>query len=304
MLATNTFQEEEKDFQKKKTIWASLSTALVVGSVLLILILIVIRTPIPPFPEEPGGVSVNFGVDISGEGDIQPMSENPSQQESAPAAAASSNNAPQQEDLLTQENSDAEVVVPKVEDKPKPKTNPNAEYKPNTRPNTNPTNNTKPSTATNNAPPQPKANDDALFKPGAPGANNNSKGDGNKGGPGDQGDPNGDPNSHNYEGGPGDGGGPGGPGGGGGGGFSLKGRSKVALPTADYCNERGKAIIDIKVDRNGSVVSASYHRSGSTVINQCSINNAIAAAKRAKFNRDDKAEEFQFGTITYIFTVK
>ncbi len=302
-MFASTFEEQDRAGRKKKTATAIAVTLLLHGAIILFLLLYVIHTPIPPFPDMGEGVEVNFGFDETGSGDVQALSPNPGPMESSSDASASNAlPAAQDENLLAQENGEEDVVVPDKKEPTVKKTDPNSQFKPNNKP-TNANNNINKTTNNENPNPQPTSDPNALFHKGAYGPKNGSNGDGNTGGPGDQGDPNGNPNSKNYEGDPGNGNTPG-PGGLGNGGFSLKGRKSVALPAPDYCNEQGKVIIDIKVDKSGKVVKASYHRAGSTVINQCSINNAIAAAERAKFNSDNAADEFQFGTITYIYKVK
>ena len=194
-----------------------------------------------------------------------------------------------------------EVVTQDVEEAPVIENS--KSEKPNTKPenkNTNPeTSNHKSETP---APVEPKADDNALFHKGAHGNPNNSKGDGTGNKPGDQGKPNGDPNSKSYLDGEGKGTGLGK--GDLHGGVSLRGRKSASLPPPKFCSEKGNVIIDITVDRNGNVVDAKYHRDGSTITDNCSIENAKRAAKLSKFNADANADEFQYGSINYVFTVQ
>ncbi len=139
---------------------------------------------------------------------------------------------------------------------------------------------------------EPEINKNALFT----GRRNQSSGTGSQGvstGTGDQGRPNGTPNSNNYTG-----------NGGGNGNFSLAGRSSVALPRPDYkSNDQGTVVVQIWVDRNGNVTRAEYQPKGSNTSNGYLVSQAIAAAKRARFNADPAAPEEQKGTITYIFKI-
>ena len=80
----------------------------------------------------------------------------------------------------------------------------------------------------------------------------------------------------------------------------MKGRKKIALPNPTACNSRGTVVIAIKVDRNGKVVEAKFRLQGSTVSDECNVQNALQAARLATFNVDENAEEIQVGTITYI----
>ena len=139
---------------------------------------------------------------------------------------------------------------------------------------------------------EPEINKNALFT----GRRNQSSGTGSQGqstGSGDQGKENGTPNSNNYTG-----------NGGGNGNFSLAGRSKVALPEPEYSsNDQGTVVVQIWVDRSGKVTRAEYQPKGSNTSNGYLVNQAITAAKRARFNADPAAPEEQKGTITYIFKI-
>ncbi len=139
---------------------------------------------------------------------------------------------------------------------------------------------------------EPEINKNALF----PGRRNQQSGNGSQGvtsGTGDQGKPNGNPNSNNYTG-----------NGGGNGSFSLAGRSNVTLPRPDYSsNNQGTVVINIWVDREGKVTRAEYQPKGSNTTNGYLVNQARAAALRARFNADPSAPEEQRGTITYIFKI-
>jgi hypothetical protein len=149
------------------------------------------------------------------------------------------------------------------------------------------------------APPHPKA----VYKGGTgTGGNdqdafNKSQNEGVAGGQGDQGKPNGDPNSKSYT-------------GNGGTGHSgaaivrgLQGRS-FTLPSfqGDF-NENAKVAVDLKVDRNGHVVGASYQPRGSTVSDGSSFaDRAIELAHELKFNTGNVDE--QTGTIVFSFKVR
>jgi len=274
------------------------------GLIFLFLLLMILHTPMPPFEDNAGGMTVNFGTDDVGTGDEQPFTYNPAPVESSPSAASKSSPAESAaEDVISQENEETEVVVPKPAEKPKPKVDKNAIFKPTPKPTNVKETTPKNTTTITNTTPAPKADPNAMFKKGAYGQPNNSKGDGEGGGQGDQGKPTGDPNSRNYL---GDGSGNGsGPGTGDlNGGYSLKGRKKVTIPSPQACSSRGKVVIAIKVDRSGRVVDAKFRRFESTVFDECNVNNAMQAARRATFNPDANAQETQEGTITYINKVQ
>jgi hypothetical protein len=150
------------------------------------------------------------------------------------------------------------------------------------------------------APPKPKA----VFK-GAAGtgtggneADSYKKGgsEGIAGGQGDQGRPGGDPNSKNYE----------GNGGKGNSGVSisrgLQGRSISRLPSfEDEFNENAKIAVNIRIDEDGKVTSATYEPRGSTTSDASLKSIAIRKALQIKFNAG--AEEAS-GTILFNFKLR
>ncbi len=81
----------------------------------------------------------------------------------------------------------------------------------------------------------------------------------------------------------------------------LKDRSVVGqLPLPAYnANAAGKVIIDITVDEDGKVKSATYRSQGSTTNNSSLVSAAQEAALKARFTPSDNF--IQGGTITYIF---
>lgn len=123
--------------------------------------------------------------------------------------------------------------------------------------------------------------------------NGGNTGEGTTGQPGNQGSLNGDINSTNRL----------GNGGGNGINFSLAGRSfgSTPPPPEDKGKEDGKVVVEIRVDRNGNVVSASPGKKGSNITDQAVLKACKEAALKAKFNSDPNAPEIQTGTITYVF---
>lgn len=301
MFATD-FESENRSFKARKNSIAVVVTIAIHALIILFLIFTILHTPNPPYEDNGGGMAVNFGTDEVGMGDEQPFTYTPGESQTAPPPVQQNQpEASSQEDLLSQETEESEVEAPKVEPSKK-KVNNDAILKPSTKPNNTPVTTPTKNKPVEDAPPAQQADPNALFgKKGAPGANKNgSDGTGNR--PGDQGDPNGDPNSRNYEGGPGTGDGPGS--GGNGNGFSLRGRSKVSLPAPQQCTGQGKVVVDIKVNRDGYVTDAKVRMLGTTSVDACTKNNALIAAKKAKFNPDPNAPEEQAGTITYIYKVQ
>ena len=116
---------------------------------------------------------------------------------------------------------------------------------------------------------------------------------------GNQGVPTGDPNSNNYgQGVSGSGNQGSGPS------FSLAGRSASSLPKPKYPgDDQGVVVVKITVDKNGNVTSAEPGTRGTTIMSQKFWEEAKQAALKAKFNRDDNAQAYQQGTITYRFVL-
>lgn len=83
--------------------------------------------------------------------------------------------------------------------------------------------------------------------------------------------------------------------------YNVGGRTAVYFPIPAYrCEGGGKAVVQIMVNRNGNVVSASIDKPASTN-NTCILDMALQFAKMARFNTDAQAPERQPGTISYIF---
>lgn len=139
---------------------------------------------------------------------------------------------------------------------------------------------------------EPEINKNALF----PGKRNQNNGGGSQGvtqGSGNQGKADGNPNSNNYSG-----------RGGSNGNYSLAGRSAVSLPKPEYnSNQQGKIVVRIWVDQQGRVTRVEAPYKESTITTGTLVEQAKAAARRARFNASTNAPEEQIGTITYIFKI-
>ena len=82
--------------------------------------------------------------------------------------------------------------------------------------------------------------------------------------------------------------------------YWLPGRRDVLLYMPAYqCEGGGEVTVNITVNRNGKVVSASMKESSTN--SSCINDMAILAARNSRFNVDDTGSEKQSGTITYIF---
>jgi outer membrane biosynthesis protein TonB len=117
------------------------------------------------------------------------------------------------------------------------------------------------------------------------------KGKGNTDKAGNQGDPKGDPDAKNLEGistGSGNVGG------------GLSGRGVQYKPTIqDKFQRTGTVVVNVCVDRNGNVVSATFTQRGST-INDSELNR-IAETNAMKFKFSSSSIDQQCGTITFNF---
>lgn len=119
-------------------------------------------------------------------------------------------------------------------------------------------------------------------------------GEGNDNTPGDKGQPNGDPYAASYFGTPGSGSG--------GIGYGLGGRKMISRnPVTQECNEYGRVVVEIHVDRNGNVLSAVPGVKGSTNTAKCLLDPAAQTARSYKFNPDPKAPARQIGFVVVNF---
>jgi len=114
------------------------------------------------------------------------------------------------------------------------------------------------------------------------------------GGEGNQGVETGSPGSRNY--GPGGGVGDGAPS------YRLGDRRVQSLPRPRYDYQiDGVVVVEISVDRKGTVTKAVAGVKGSTTLDENLLREARDAAMKAKFDSNDTAPLLQKGTITYIF---
>lgn len=289
---------------KSKNIKAAGITIGVHALLLVALLMVSLNVP-PPLPDQDMGIEVNLGTSDDGMGDEQPLNPNPpaaaqpvpSTPQPAPAAPADNGNS---QELATSDEADApEVVKQPVKPKNvKPKEiaktlEPKPEKAPKPKAVAPPT----------PAPPAPQPKPKAVFTGGTGNAansgngadgSNNSQGEGNTGRPGDRGVIGGSPNGGAYTGTPGAGRGASD--------FRLNGRNLVGRPSVEWDgNETGYVAINIKVDRNGNVVSATHSLKGSNISNAAAIRIAREAAMRIKYNASQEAPEEQFGTIRFYF---
>lgn len=131
---------------------------------------------------------------------------------------------------------------------------------------------------------------------GSSGQSNNSStstGQGATYGQGNQGSPTGTPGANTY-----------GPGGGEGITYNLSGRSALSLPKPTYPGqEEGTVVVQVTVDKSGTVTKAEPGVKGSTSLDAGLLNAAKKAALSTRFNENKNAPAFQTGTITYRFVL-
>ncbi|UGS20714.1 energy transducer TonB [Flavobacterium cyclinae] len=229
-------------------------------------------------PPPENGIAVNFGTTDTGSGDVQPTEPVQSALDQAKTEPT-----PSDEDNVLTQDDDAPVTMPKTE-KPKPQTKP-IEPKP-----VKPTE-TKPTKPTNNA------LNSIIKGPKQDGKIQAGHGPDNEGG--DKGNPNGSLYANSFYGnGSGDGIGTGKGTGWGLTGRKLSGNSKKIQD----CNESGKVVVKIWVNRQGNVIKAERTQ-GTTNTNPCLVNPALETAKTFKWQPDADAPETQIGFVVVNFQV-
>jgi periplasmic protein TonB len=235
--------------------------------VLLIFIFFGLKVPVPlPYQS----IMINFGTSDQGSGKIQPEEV---QQVNAPPTNVNnpqpekSNPVKTNSEVLTQDNTEAISVENKKVKQKDPELEPVKE-------------------------PEKKVNEKALF-PGKSNTSKNSSSEGETGQPGDQGDPSGSKNATSHVGTPT----------GGGDSYSLDNRKVLYKVKPNYdCQEQGKVVVTIKVDKNGNVIQATPGTRGTTNTAACLMSRAEEAALKTKWEPNPNAtQEFQQGTITYNF---
>lgn len=281
------------DFERQKNIRAAALTAAITGAVLLLIILIKLTTPPKVEPVVDDFVEIqlpNLGSSDVGSGTDQPLLPgDPAQAQqtaySPPQPSHASDEAVKDITNDDEKSNDAPPLTKPAVSKPDA-------TKINTETKVVKTNNTTPAPPAI-VPPRPKAtlgktiggngnggNGADTYKPGT--------GEGQGGGPGDQGVHGGDPNGKSYTGTP-----------------RNMGVRVISIPSQSFeddFKESGKIVLDIVVNENGKLVSASYQISGST-LPKSSKQYAIAL-RRANDIRYEKYEGGFKQRLTMNFSVK
>lgn len=85
-------------------------------------------------------------------------------------------------------------------------------------------------------------------------------------------------------------------------GTGLNGRKIIKKPSPEYnCNEQGKVVVEITVDKNGNVINAIAGVDGTTNKSACLLNASKIAALRTKWQPNNNAPDKQIGKIEYNF---
>jgi TonB family protein len=253
-----------------------------IGTILFHLILLALflfygLTHQVPIPET--GLTVNFGTSEMGSGDNQPVADTPDKEpqpepETEVVPPVESDPVEANQDVTTQDVEDA-IEVPKEKTKEEIEAEKAAQEE-----------------AIKKAKQEEQrkkiaALADKMNNPDNAGGG----GDGPDDVPGDKGQTDGGPDGA-YKG-----------GGQGNGNYSLGGRAALTKPKPAYdCQEEGKVVVDIKVDRDGKVVYASVGK-GTTNTVECLTQRAIQAAYKTKWQPKNGAPIEQRGKIIYDFQI-
>ncbi len=296
----NALTMMDQQFETKKNWKATTYTGVVIGA--LLLFFIVWRWPLQTFatPIIEEGIEVNLGNSEQGLGEDQPFLPGKPASSDAKAYTPPKAEPAKEEDVKDIATDDKHEDAPEIKKPTVVKPNPEATKVPEREVvKVKPVKNTQPEAPP--APQEPKKK--ALMKEvkgtgtGGNEADNFKKGgnEGIAGGKGDQGKPGGDPDSKNYTG-----------GGKGNSGVSvskgLQGRNIVRTPSfEDDFNENATVAMDIRVDANGTVISAEYQLRGSNTSDPGLKAIAKRKAMQVKFNSGSGESS---GTIVFNFKLK
>ncbi len=119
-------------------------------------------------------------------------------------------------------------------------------------------------------------------------------GEGNDDQAGDKGQIDGNPYANSYYGDPGTGGG--------GGGYGLRGRRKLSNSKVQQnCNQEGRVVVEIVVDKSGKVIKATPGVRGTTNTHPCLMEPAKRTALSYRWNNDGNAPSRQTGFVVVNF---
>lgn len=257
-----------KDKDKRR----GLIGTLLVHILLLIVFALYGLTYMEPRPEQ--GMLINFGTSDVGSGDVQPdtpgEAENQEVQETEVSEPIETTPVQAEQEVLTQNNTEA-ISVPKEKSQEEIEAERKAEEERKKQEEY-----------------QNKLKN--IWNKSQSGGG--SEGDDNQAG--DKGQLDGEKSGGAYSGTPG--------GGGGGGDYQLAGRNALSKVKPKYdCQEIGKIVVRVRVNRLGETTSADVVLRESTNSADCLTSRAKAAALKTKWEPKPDAPETQIGTITYNF---
>jgi hypothetical protein len=291
----------ETEFEAKKNMQAGTITLVILALLFLVLFLVGWTTPsmLQPVPEE--GIEVNLGNSDAGLGNDQPfLPGKPAPQEEkqqyTPPKAVQTQKEDVKDPLSNDKDEDApEIKKPKIV---KPEATKIAEKE---EPKKVMPKKEEVATPPAPAPRKPAAVMGKITDKGTGGneADSYKKGgsEGIAGGKGDQGRPGGNPDSKNYTG-----------GGHGNSGVSIS-RGLQGRRFTNVYNYQGdfdtneKVAVDIRIDKNGNVLSASYQPRGSTTSSSSYKDKAIEIVKKSKLNASPNGDDEQTGTVIINFRI-
>ncbi len=255
-------------------------------------------------PPEESGIAVNFGTSNTGSGEVE-TKKNP-KPVTAPKQQDQQEEQPQEtepvqetqpdtssEEVITQDSEET-IAMKKAEEEKKRKADEEAKAKAEADRIAKAKAEAEAKKQAEEA--AKKAKIDALFNDANGNGEDEGGGEGPDDGPGNKGNPNGDPYAASYYGEPGSGNG-------GTGGYGLNGRSKLRGGEVDKqdCNEAGRVVVKIRVNRQGKVIDATAGVKGTTNSADCLLKPAERAAYKYEWNKDDKAPSTQTGFIVVNF---
>ena len=257
-----------------------MGTILFHGMLLILLLYLAFRTPLPLPAEQ--GIMVDFGNSNTGLGNYEPRMSDPVPAQPQPASPGATQ---QQEQILSQDIEESVAVPAKPKEQPKETPRETQRETPNEKPK---------ETQTAEQPVERTVDQRAMY-PGRGDASSTATNQGEAGGQGNQGVPTGAPDVHVY----GEGGDAAGNK------WALANRGLVGrLPLPAYnVQDQGVVVVTITVDKDGNVTRAVAGARGSTTLNRILLDAAERAARQAKFTRNPNAIE-QTGTLTYIFKLQ
>ena len=264
----------------------SFAITLVIMSLIVLALLIMKLTNAIIPPDEEDGIAITFGTDNMGMGEINPPK--PTEQtvatEEPTEETPKTETTPAKQPVLTQNDDEETVVIPKEEVKKKKETP--KETKPT------PKKPQKPAASTTDA---LSSVLNASVKNPHSGNGSGSQGDDNVSGY--KGDPKGNPYASSFFGDSSDGSGSGS-----GKSWGLNGRRYISGEKIfQDCNESGLVIVQIEVDRSGKVVRAKAGEKGTTNKAPCLLDAARKSAMTYRFNADEKAPQTQIGFLSIRF---